>query len=77
VLKDAARVHSASPEEEGQRAKGCFTLQHNGKLQSVAWIAIGLVIIAAVVVIALILMNRPDNRAYQDAILVCAGVARL
>ena len=51
-------------------------MQHHGKMQSVAWVALGLILIAAVVV-ALILMNRPDDRAYQDAILVCAGVAAL
>lgn len=51
-------------------------MQHHWKLHSVAWIAIGLVVIAAVVTL-LILLNRPDDRAYQDAILVCTGVAAL
>lgn len=53
-----------------------FHLQHRGKLQSVAWIVAGLILIAAVVTL-LILLNRPENRAYRDAILVYAGVAAL
>lgn len=51
-------------------------MQHRGRLQPLAWLAIGLILIVAVV-IALILMNRPAERAYQDAILVCLGVAAL
>ena len=51
-------------------------MQHRGKLLSVAWVAVGLILIAAVVTL-LILLNRPDDRAYQDAILVYAGVASL
>lgn len=56
--------------------EGVFLLQHRGRLQPLAWLAIGLILIVAVV-IALILMNRPAERAYQDAILVCLGVAAL
>jgi len=52
-------------------------LQHRWKLQPIAWVAVGLILIAAAVAAALILANRPDSRAYQDAILVYAGVAAL
>jgi hypothetical protein len=51
-------------------------MQQRWKMQPVAWITITLILIAAVV-FALILMNRPDSRAYKDAILVSLGVAAL
>ena len=51
-------------------------MQHRGYLQPLVWLAIGLIVIIAVVT-ALLLLNRPADQAYQDAILVCAGVASL
>jgi hypothetical protein len=48
-------------------------LHYRWKMQPVAWIAIGLVLIAAAVAAALILTHRPDSRAYQDAVLVFLG----
>ncbi len=51
-------------------------MQHRWKMQPAYWIAIGLILIAAAV-IWVIFMNRPDSRAYQDAVWVYAGVAAL
>ena len=51
-------------------------MQHRGYLQPLVWLAIGLIVIIAVVA-ALLLLDRPADQAYQDASLVCAGVASL
>ena len=57
--------------------KECFICSIAEKMQPVViWIAAGLILIAAAV-IWVVLMNRPDSRAYQDAVWVCAGVAAL
>jgi len=47
-------------------------LQHRWKTQPALWAAVALVILVAAVV-TLILLNRPEARAYQDAVLVYAG----
>jgi len=52
-----------------------YSLQHRWKLQPIAWVAVGLILIALAVAAALILAHRPDSRAYQDAVLVLNGVA--
>ncbi len=49
-------------------------MQRHWKAMPVVWIAAGLILLAAVVV-AIFIMNRPDSRAYQDAVWVYAGVA--
>jgi Na+/H+ antiporter NhaA len=40
-----------------------------------AWVAVGLVLLILAAVAAMILLNRPDSRAYRDAVLVMAGVS--
>ena len=45
-------------------------------MQPAVWIVAGLILIAAAV-IWVIFMNRPDSRAFRDAVWVCAGVAAL
>ena len=41
-----------------------------------AWLVAGLILlILAAAVLALILLNRPDSRAFRDAVLVMAGVS--
>lgn len=51
-------------------------MQHRWKAQTVVLVAVGLVLFAAAVV-ALILLNRPEVRAFKNAVLVYAGVAAL
>ena len=51
-------------------------MQRHWKPQPALWVVIGLILLAAAV-IALIFLNRPATRAYQDAILVCAEVAQV
>ncbi len=41
-------------------------------MQPALWAAVALVLIAAAI-LTLILLNRPEARAYQDAVLVYAG----
>lgn len=50
-------------------------MQHRGRNPAIAWVAVGLLLLAALALI-LILLNRPESRAYRDAVLVSAEVAR-